>query len=408
MHMHGRSSNPGSRRGGFTLVELLCVIAILGLLVALLMPAVQSARESARRTQCQNNLKQIGYGMLQFESAHSAFPPAGSPRVIDIRAGDASGVTRQYFWHQNGGAPWPAGPVPIPAGFTPPPGFQPPVIPPFPVSGLSGPITPDWSYIPIVAPYMDLNLGFDLGLARATNRNAQEEKVFPQLVCSSNPWWSNLGPLASNGSPSPNGWVYYNGPSGGRGLRAIGMFYPLCMGSGGGPNLSGDCSGMSTHPCAFGNRYIDMKGAGPHPRGSTFTAKFPDLINPGMFAMARQDIYELEFRLPMTKSGQVPDGLSNTVLLGERNPESFDQGAAFQSESALAWGQTKINSPLRVLPFQNSPNNVGFSSYHPGGAGFVFADGRVVFLDEQIDYRTYCFLLNRYDNTRMGWVLPAY
>jgi prepilin-type processing-associated H-X9-DG protein len=127
-----------------------------------------------------------------------------------------------------------------------------------------------------------------------------------------------------------------------------------------------------------------------------------------MFAMAGQDIYELEFRLPMTKSGQVPDGLSNTVLLGERNPESFDQGAAFQSESALAWGQTKINSPLRVLPFQNSPNNLGFSSYHPGGAGFVFADGRVVFLDEQIDYRTYCFLLNRYDNTRMGWVLPAY
>jgi prepilin-type N-terminal cleavage/methylation domain-containing protein len=102
MHMHGRSSNPGSSRGGFTLVELLCVIAILGLLVALLMPAVQSARESARRTHCQNNLKQIGYGILQFESAHSAFPPAGVPRVISIRAPDASGVNRQYYWQQGG------------------------------------------------------------------------------------------------------------------------------------------------------------------------------------------------------------------------------------------------------------------------------------------------------------------
>ena len=407
MHMHGRSSKPGSRRGGFTLVELLCVVAILGLLVALLMPAVQSAREAARRTQCQNNLKQIGYGILQFESAHGAFPPAGVPRVIDIKAGDASGVTRQLYWQQGGA--WRAGPVPIPSGFSPPPGFQPPVIPPFPASGISGPITQNWSYIPIVAPYMDLNLGFDLGLEtwHATNQSARREKVFPQLVCSSNPWWSNLGPLASNGSPIPYGWVYYEGPSGGPGMRTIGMFYPLCMGSGGGGNPYGDCSGMPTHPCAFGNRASSM-GAGPHPRGSTYSYKQLD-VNPGMFAMAGQDYYELEFRVPMTRSGQVPDGLSNTFLLGERNPESFDQGTAFAADAALAHCQAKINSSLRVLPVGGwYVNNGGYSSYHPGGAGFVFADGRVVFLDEQMDYRTYCHLANRYDNKRMGWVLPEY
>ena len=61
----------------FTLVELLVVIAIIGVLVALLLPAVQAARESARRTQCLNNLKQIGLGCLNFQSANRAFPTAG-------------------------------------------------------------------------------------------------------------------------------------------------------------------------------------------------------------------------------------------------------------------------------------------------------------------------------------------
>lgn len=86
-----------SKRKAFTLVELLVVITIIGILVALLLPAVQSAREAARRTQCGNNLKQIALAMASYEFTHQVFPPGRLGRDLSGDPWDNSGASGLLF-----------------------------------------------------------------------------------------------------------------------------------------------------------------------------------------------------------------------------------------------------------------------------------------------------------------------
>jgi prepilin-type N-terminal cleavage/methylation domain-containing protein len=110
------------RLRGFTLVELLVVIAIIGILVGLLLPAVQAAREAARRLQCSNNMKQMGLALHNYESAFRTFPPAFISRVT---------------------GPWPGGNNPVPE------------------------VGPGWSFFAMVLPQMEQanlhnNINFNL------------------------------------------------------------------------------------------------------------------------------------------------------------------------------------------------------------------------------------------------------
>jgi prepilin-type N-terminal cleavage/methylation domain-containing protein len=106
---------------GLTLVELLVVIAIIGILVALLLPAIQAAREAARRSQCVNKMKQLGLAVLNYESSRKLLPPANTPNdttafkmgaaiCFGKRLGnsDTTGKRRPFFslpFHDRGGGP---------------------------------------------------------------------------------------------------------------------------------------------------------------------------------------------------------------------------------------------------------------------------------------------------------------
>ncbi len=330
------------RYRGFTLVELLVVIAIIGILVGLLLPAVQAAREAARRMQCSNNLKQLALGVHLFHDAEKKFP-------YGILRNDGA------FPHPDLGKPG----TPLPSNRRYPLMFQ--LLPYIEQSNLwnqfdqftfsnnqkallaNGSFGPDW-------------VG-DFFL----------KKAVPTLVCPSNP-----GGLWNEAGDASDGRFFRNHYFGCAGTRSYPRF-------------------NASRPSLFNPFYPTTPNPALPAAGSTGHTALTD----GLFTRCK--------RYGMSDAS---DGTSNTLLLGERQyfDPIFDAttgdkirdwgwcwfggegdtnlGTSVPINFKLPTNFATLGGGVQQLLFDDRIN--AFGSMHTGGANFAFADGSIQFISQSV------------------------
>ena len=287
---------------GFTLVELLVVIAIIGVLVALLLPAVQAAREAARRTQCSNRLRQFGLAIHNYLDVNKRFP---------CSFGDTS--------------------------------------PPFGAGG----------WIPRTLPFME------------------EQALFDQFAAAD----FNLGTRSpADAAFAPNPLC----------LPMIQTVLPalLCPSDSSAQELKLDQAqwgntkvGVTNYKGVIGDNNI----VGAWPSGGIDNHWW--YPNNGMF-------YRYSYHRPI-KLKMIPDGLSQTFLVGEDVPEQNNHSAWFYGNGDWA----ACGPPLNFFLTPPQPDDywyvMSFRSRHPGGAYFCFADASVRLINDDIAIQTYHALATR-------------
>jgi prepilin-type N-terminal cleavage/methylation domain-containing protein/prepilin-type processing-associated H-X9-DG protein len=341
-----------AKQAGFTLVELLVVIAIIGVLVALLLPAIQSAREAARRTACTNNLKQIALALPNYHSSAGQFPLGSYTAVEEDHTAEEDGL------------------------------------------GWATQILPQLEEQPLYDALKNNNLPFFKGNPWVMNYPPAQKGIFS--VAHS----SGLRPIAGGNTiltmfvcPSvdlpthvPNGSFFGLAPGdfiatgyatahykGSRGMCDRGMFWP--------PK-----EGAADYDCSWG----DLNADG-----------IQDIIH--RRSMSRVRIQD------------VVDGTSKTIIIGEASyfvrAASFpiwlgaygdDGSVMFKTEDPVNCNLGGARSfplsaaQIATLPEGNESDDCAFG-WHTGGAFFAFVDGHVRFLSENIDLRTYRLLGDRMD-----------
>ena len=329
-----------SHRVGFTLVELLVVIAIIGVLVALLLPAVQAAREAARRTTCQNHIRQIGLACLNYESALKKFPTGSG-----------------YL-----GAPDPE-------------------------------LQRGWSYLAQILGYMENANLYQLGDPKVEWWETPNDRVvlqpIPNFKCPSRTPVEDIVATGPDNNPEAFGKLpdselggHYRGVLGANDARSD--LYPnkYCNG----PGLVNE-----------GNPYTMAHKPKPAAAGGGYWPVC-HITNAGITAdngVIRRDI--------PSEMRSISDGTSHTFLAGEQafgDEDLNDGGRPWSIGFAASWGYHSKNVTYRinegdVVGDDGGPtdrfgdsiniNDRGFGSHHPGGCHFVMADGSVHFYGEDME-----------------------
>jgi len=364
------------RRRGFTLIELLVVIAIIAVLISLLLPAVQSAREAARRAQCVNNLKQIGLALHNYESSQNCYPPGGV--ADESLAGNAGDI-----WGAPGGnniASWRALVIPQMEGG---------------------------------AIYNAINFSMPLNDAAAASGSAQWTALMTinrTWLCPSD---DNLQGVGDGMRPSSGPWGNY--PNGNSPKNPF-------------TGQAETRTPISNYAGSFGDNYaigaltnVQNPWESPFPYGSVLTpgqgkigwagfwgtAWDDQIANRGPGALRGYFCYRIA-QVPKVTVASVTDGTSNTIMLGEVIPaQTADSnfwdhnGACFGTTVPINWTTLRPvcsdGATFGSADFQcrYAYSSKGAKSKHPGGANFCFGDGSVRFLKNSISLQTYCAIGSR-------------
>jgi prepilin-type N-terminal cleavage/methylation domain-containing protein/prepilin-type processing-associated H-X9-DG protein len=327
----GVSMKPTRFRLGFTLVELLVVIAIIGVLVALLLPAVQAAREAARRVQCSNNLKQIGLAALNYETGNKEYPPGEEldPAIHKLaETGDCRG-----------------NPV----------------------------------YV-LIAPYMEnsaWNSQYDRkkgwfrwltehggGAASVQGADAVAQVPMDSFKCPSQTRWEGGGDFALRRD--------YAACAGG---RTIAVDAAIAGSRGGGTparSVSGDVYDDGLFILREAHRIADVVD------GTSQTIGFGEFVHP---------------HLGGAGPGYEDPLVGGPVFwyVGCKCNSNCSLRSHWKYDRGLQTTKLAMNSVLKPMPVSER-HDIPFGSFHPGGAQFAFADGHVAFLGETIDLNSYQFL----------------
>ena len=363
------------RPRGFTLIELLVVIAIIAVLISLLLPAVQSAREAARRIQCTNNLKQLGLAFANYENTNSMWCMgamtwgSGNSAYAGNPMGDPSGNNR-------------------------------------PINGLN--------WVALILPYLEQGpIYSSINFSTGTSGNIQAMATV---------WYTRLGVFSCPSDGDQEGFRN-SGSGNGDGQDISGASPPFPPGNPTGTPLVP----VSDYLVSYGDNYAsgcntpgvifptesDYRLFPPAPGQSWigWPGEQGTMLNVqcgvgGANVGALRGMFDVNDGQTVRLSG-VTDGTSNTICAGESLPAQRADNNLWEWNSGANGTTIPINYPsgqsCTGTNGWGSSNfasrcayaNVGFKSKHPGGANFLFVDGSVHFLKQTINMFTYCALGSR-------------